>query len=97
MKASTVKKIVVWLAAVAVAAVLSVFWWRLWMYHGWPGAPGLLHLLAQPDGEGSYDATFAEMFALSFSAIATGCVFAFRRSERHRALAASLPAKKGPA
>lgn len=44
-------------------------WFELWMYHGWPGPPGLLASLIGADGERAYDAVMDEMFIICFFVI----------------------------
>jgi len=41
--------------------VLSIVWWRLWMYQGLIGPIPFLHWFIWSDGEGSYDLTHYEM------------------------------------
>jgi hypothetical protein len=71
-----------WVATPIVSAgIVSVLWWRAWMYAGWPGTPGILPQLLHADGEGVYDAYAFEMFFVAlvvFAAVA----FAVARSRR---------------
>lgn len=61
---------------VALVGVLAgaVVWWRLWMYHGFPGAPPLLRPFVWTDGESSYDRGFAEMILIELLVVLVGFV-----------------------
>ena len=41
-------------------------WFDLWMYHGWPGPPGILAKWLSADGERAYDAIMDEMSIICF-------------------------------
>ena len=51
--------LLIWLVS---SFLLSIIWWRLWMYEGFIGSTGVLSRLLQADGESAYDAMLAEMF-----------------------------------
>jgi hypothetical protein len=58
---------------------LSVIWWRLWIYHGFPGTPGWWSSLAGWDGEAAYDGVFYEMYVVCLIITAVCCLFWRRR------------------
>ena len=41
-------------------------WGSLWLYHGWPGATGVLATILGVDGERAYDAMTDEMSIICF-------------------------------
>jgi hypothetical protein len=55
------------------AAMISLIWWRLWMYSGVVGSPDILRLTLRLfvviDGERSYDVELAEMYLLSLAIV----------------------------
>src|SRR5690349_9509762 len=56
-------------AAAVLAFAASMSWWDLWMNHGWPGPPRVIHALypGRFDGEDSYDVTGLEMLVVLFA------------------------------
>jgi hypothetical protein len=56
-----------WLLA---ALLLSIAWYRVWMYKGFPGATGTLGQLLHADGERAYDVMAGEMFLICAAALA---------------------------
>ena len=56
-----------WLLA---ALLLSIAWYRVWMYKEFPGATGTLGQLLHADGERAYDAMAGEMFLICAAALA---------------------------
>ncbi len=52
------RQLLIWVLAFIAARM----WWRVWLYDGWPGSPGLLRLFVSVDGEASYDLEYLEMF-----------------------------------
>jgi hypothetical protein len=56
--------IAIWVLPFISVPVLTVIWWRLWMYHGWFGAPRLVGRFLTGDGEQAYDSAMLDMAAL---------------------------------
>ncbi len=48
--------------SIALSFLISLVWWRLWMYEGFWGPVPFLHWFVISDGEGSYTLTELEMF-----------------------------------
>jgi hypothetical protein len=65
-----IKHFILALGLTLLCAALSILWWRGWMYHGWPKAPGLLGNFLAADGEGSYDLAWCDMI-LTLLAVTT--------------------------
>ena len=55
------KLVVIWMLAAISVPILTVVWWRLWMYCGWFGAPPLVGRLFATDGELAYDGEMLDM------------------------------------
>ena len=53
--------IAIWVLPFISVPVLIVIWWRLWMYHGWIGAPHLVGRFLAGDGEQAYDSEMLDM------------------------------------
>jgi len=75
---------------VVTALFFSTMWWRLWIYHGWPGASGILARVWHADGEGAYSAMAAEMFFicavfLALAAFGSWCYLRHSRGAAPRA------------
>ena len=52
------------LGVLLASILLGGLWWRLWMYHGWPGSPAVIPRLLGEDGEGAYQALMDEMILI---------------------------------
>jgi len=89
-KRAALMSVVLWAAA---SVALSVLWYRLWFYHHFPGATGILIKLTRADGENAYDAMAAEMFVIAgvLMAAAVRGVWWYSRQRRR-----STPIVQGP-
>lgn len=58
---TVLKQGVTYAVGILTGLVVSVVWWRLWMYQGFIGPVPVLHWFISADGEGSYDLTYYEM------------------------------------
>ncbi len=74
------KTILLILAGSLISFLLSVVWWRLWMYKGFFGPPAFLSAFLWTDGEASYDRVALEMFLVLF-VIFSFVILAFRYKE----------------
>ena len=63
------------------STLLAVVWWRLWMYQGFVGPPGVLESVFDSDGEGFYDLVFWEMLII-ISAIILSLIMLFNIRRR---------------
>jgi hypothetical protein len=68
--------ILLFLGTIVTVFIVSMMWWRFWMYDGIIGPIPILHWLISSDGEFSYDLTLYEMF-LHNIVIALGVCLAF--------------------
>ena len=64
------------------AFLLSISWYRAWMYKAFPGATGTLSQLLHADGERAYDVMAVEMFFICAAALAV-IVLVGRQLLRH--------------
>jgi len=69
--------ITIWALPFITVPILTVGWWRLWMYCGWFGAPHIVRRFFARDGERVYDSEMLDMavvllcFAVVFAVLLT--------------------------
>ena len=63
------------LAGGVASYVLSLIWWRLWMYNGFFGPPDFLSTFMKGDGEGIYNRVELEMFIVLFVVVVSAILF----------------------